>query len=573
MALNRIRALFLGSMATTALGCNALLGDAADAGPRDTNSSGGAAGVAGAGIGGAGVSGAGVGGAGVGGSGAGIGGSSAGVGGSSGAEAGGSGGMGPTGPTPKLFYTDLSQAPVGGGPDGGGALITIYGRDLGAAPGEVFFAGHALNVISWGGPAHRGLSSVVAQLPAGLSPELGELSLRSAGQRVGNPLSLTTSSGKIWYASPNGSGDGQSKQSPATLPALRGKVSGGDVVYVLGGTYDLGDADCFSSEACAWNLQQSWLASPATSSKPLQIVGFPGATARFESAGFGIVTEQSHVRFANLEVFSQEFAAFGLNADFDAVVACDLSAGTQASTVAVFFGSNDDGRVDGMEIIGNRISNFESGTRSYFPGSRTEAFNEYVSVVNVSNVEPAFGETVAIYGNHAVGGDIFLNVIGCNGNCDPQAVAKVDVYDNVAESVDFFLFQDRPEQSTPVLRLLHNTAITKCAIAADATMSAVDAEVSSNVFRSTAASTCAYEGTPLALGFSGGGNHWGDATAPTADGTALSGSLALDADLRPAAGSVVCDKTQPPALPWTADFAGVPRGNPTALGALECPAP
>ncbi|MEZ4371493.1 MAG: hypothetical protein R3B07_11740 [Polyangiaceae bacterium] len=551
-------------------GCNSLIGDGATS-SASAGGAGGSSGMSGsAGVGGssgmggsAGVSGSG-GNTASGGTGAASSGGAAGS-----AGAGGSGGAQPTGPIPRIFYTDITHAPVSGGPDVGGALVTIYGLDLGATQGRVTFEGSDLTVKSWGTAAYRGMRKVVAQIPAGTSAMAGQLEVISSGNQVSNQLQLVTTQRKILYVSPSGTGDG-SFGTPTSLSGLKALYSPGDLVYLRAGNYDQDIPNCSNGDNCAWSVD---LTSTSTSANPVQIVGFPGEEVIFHNAADALVVRQSFLRLANLKLHvGTGTALVMIDAKKVALVGSELWADMGYVTA---IGST--GGESGYEVTGNYIHNFYSGTLNFSPvSSRTVRFNQFEQIERVLEVDLTLNEQIDDYGNSATTIGIYAWLLGCGANdaCStPPGAPTVNAFNNTIGSARYFAFQYGANSTQPSVSLLHNTVTdAQCGVGSSDPAIAVDATLQGNVVSSTQV-TCTDDTalTTNVVAFDGLKNHWGSATAPDADPTGVTGALSLDADSRPSASSSVCGGIARGTAPLDVDALGVSRKDPTAFGAYECP--
>ncbi len=562
---------YLGTLALVALaisGCNLVIGDRVPGDERDGSAGGtagssanaGAAGVAGsAGTRAAGGSAGDAGNAGVGGS-AGTAGTGA---------VGGAGGAAPTWPVPKIFFTDISHAPVAGGPDGGGAFVTLYGLDLGTTVGRVEFAGAPLTIHTWGTSAYRGLQKIVAQIPAGTPTRAGKLRVVSAGDQQSNELDLTTTQGKIVYARPDGTGDGSTRDTPTNLAGLAGAVAPGCVVYLAGGTYDENLEACFNGERCAWRVE---LSAAATSNKPIQIVGYPGEDVVFSNPGYGLDIRQDHLRLANLKLHVGQYSAVAIEGARDVfVVANDLWADAKGGA-----GVEGGGVNPSFEVTGNYIHGFLMGTASdATDGSRLVRFNQFELVDAVLGVSLTHNDDIEDFGNAATN----VAHYGFLGACTeppcsaPSVGPKVQSFNNVVNGARYFVFQFLANSTSADVRFTHNTVgDVQCAVGATDAGVVVQAMLRGNILPPDRAASCTDKDNPVAdtVAFDGRTNHWGMTTVPGADPMGVTGVLGLDAESMPSSTSSVCagiERADPP----LDDHLGRARRDLTAFGAFECP--
>ncbi|MGE3674549.1 MAG: IPT/TIG domain-containing protein, partial [Polyangiaceae bacterium] len=477
------------------------------------------------------------------------------------ASSAGTGGA-PTEPAPRIFYTDITHAPVSGGPDGGGALVTIYGLDLGSTQGRVSFAGSDLTVKSWGGAAYRGMSKVVAQIPAGTPAVVGTLEVVSSGNQVSNQLPLVTTQRKILYVGPSGTGDG-SLATPTSLSGLKALYSPGDLVYLRAGSYNQNMEACANGENCAWSVE---LTSTATSNNPVQIVGFPGEEVTFQNPADVVVVKQNFVRLANLKLHAGGGSGLIIVASKQVALIGSELWSDQLYREAIASANGE----TSYEVTGNYVHHFGMGTSNASEvSSRTVRFNQFEDIVYVLVVSEARDEQIEDYGNSAAAVVNYVRLEGCDA-CDTSPT--VTVFDNVISSARYFAYQFNRSPTQSSVRLLHNTVLdAECGVGSSDLAIALDGTLQGNIITASHA-TCAGEDAMQAeVGFDGQKNHWGSATAPDADPTGVTGVLNLDADSRPSSSSSVCGGIARGAAPLDVDALGVSRKDPTAFGAYECP--
>ncbi|MCA9641362.1 MAG: IPT/TIG domain-containing protein [Polyangiaceae bacterium] len=539
-----------------ALGCNGIIGPeqgiTSAAGGASGASSGGDAGTVSAG--GSGAAGSNVGGSATGGSGA--------QGGDAGsAGAGGSGGATPTGPIPKIFYTDITHAPVSGGPAGGGALVTLYGSGFGSTQGSVEFNGQPLTPVSWGADAVRGLKKVVVQLPPGTPAGAGQLQLVTSGNQRSNEQPLVATNKRIWYATPNGSGDGESVTTPMSLSDMGSVYLPGDLVYLMDGDYDYATPNCFDTTSCSWLLK---LTDAPSASEPVQVMGYPGALARFSGEPFGIRVDQSYTRLGNISVRLPDVAGIGVMVHGRNVtlVGNDVSAvgHTQGANSGVAMGEN----ASDLDVVGNYFHGLFGGTEVFNGGARVERYNEFRALARVVSVDPS--APLAHYANHAV--DVYQYAIVASGGGAP---AKVELFDNVCEMARYAIYQTASAATGEVL-IRNNTIDGECLVGSDTDGVSIPVRLEANAFILSAGHACTDEpGATATLTFGAAGNHWGTMGAPTEDASPRLGDAQLDSDLTPGAASALCGAVPKPAAPDDFDYLGEQRRDPTAIGAFECP--
>lgn len=485
----------------------------------------------------------------------------AGAGGAGGGGAAGSAGAPPTGPTPRIFYTDITHAPVSGGPNGGGALVTLYGADFGGAAGRVLLDGAPLEVVSWGGTAARGLTKVVVQLPAGTSVGAAQLQLVTSGNQLSNSRELVTTNKAIWYAAPSATGDGKAIATPMSLSDVGDVYAPGDLVYLLDGDYDYAAANCFNDQPCAWVLR---LTNVPTASEPVQVMGYPGANPRFVPEAFGVLIDQNYARLGNVEVRLPNGAGVAVIARGRNVtlVGCDLSAAGKDQGANSGLAMTD--QSSEVELVGNSFQGLFSGSDVFSGGSRIERYNEYRAVTRVVSIDPS--APLRHYGNHAI--DTYQYAVVAAGGGSP---AQIELFDNVVQLARYFVYQTASTASGDVW-LRNNTVDSQCLAGADEDGLTLPIRLEANALMLTTQHVCSDEPPGTAsLTFTAEGNHWGTLGAPSEDASPLVGDLALNADLMPGITSALCASTPKPAAPYDLDYLRNPRRSPSAAGAFECP--
>jgi hypothetical protein len=206
---------------------------------------------------------------------------------------------------PVILFTDLASGPATGNSDSSqpgqlagqdGAIVTVWGKYLGTAPGTITVGGIAARIYSWGnatGPAdlytrHK-MQMVVFQIPHGLSSGATTIQATVSGV-ASNTLPFTVRSGGIYYVATtgnDGSGNGSWSIPWQTVSTSVLKLNPGDTLYVGNGVQQIANdagGGC-SAPGCAMTLEYGESSSQfATAAMPKAVIAYPGATAQIGSA-------------------------------------------------------------------------------------------------------------------------------------------------------------------------------------------------------------------------------------------------------------------------------------------------
>ena len=165
---------------------------------------------------------------------------------------------------PTLFYSDIQGGPATGGSNGKGAIVSVYGNNLGSARGE--------STVTVGGvPAENYLlwtnTRVAFQIGAGARS--GDILVHGAGSMVSNPLPFAVRKGNIHFVSAGKvSGNGSYTKPWNSLSKAAYVMAPGDITYVLKGVQQSGADDYNASLA---------IASSGRAGLPKALVAYPGA--------------------------------------------------------------------------------------------------------------------------------------------------------------------------------------------------------------------------------------------------------------------------------------------------------
>ena len=219
----------------------------------------------------------------------------------------------PSGPAPRLFFTDLESGPNTGGQDDLGAFITIYGEGFGAQRGTstVTVGGHEVGrYVIWGQDnAARQMDMIVVQLGPGATS--GDLVLNVNG-RASNPLPFRVRSGRILFVAPEApnaddTNPGTFAEPFRSLYRPREVMQAGDIVYIQGGRWSGLDP-----AGPGWDtillLAPDIGAATGTPEAPIAYIGYPGASPVLGAPGarrgvllFTSGIQQSYYVLANLK--------------------------------------------------------------------------------------------------------------------------------------------------------------------------------------------------------------------------------------------------------------------------------
>jgi hypothetical protein len=193
---------------------------------------------------------------------------------------------------PALLFSDLVSGPNSGNSDDSqpgqvagldGAIVTLWGRNLGATAGTVKVAGIAARIYSWGqatAPAdlstRHGLQMVVFQVPSSAPLGTVDIELSVAGVNS-NPLPFVIRPGAMRYVRVGGNdgGDGTYQRPWAKVSVAALRLLPGDILYLGDGVVQSAQ----EGDRSTMDLDRD-AAAFGTRLLPKAIVGYPGATAR-----------------------------------------------------------------------------------------------------------------------------------------------------------------------------------------------------------------------------------------------------------------------------------------------------
>jgi len=197
---------------------------------------------------------------------------------------------------PVLYFSDITSGPKTGNSDGSGgrvpgqngAIVTVWGVDLGSARGssKAYCNGsEAASYYFWGNASAPADLSTFHKMQM-VSFQVSRLAKDGNGQiyvvvngRKSNSLNFTVRSGRIYFVKTNGndnSGNGSWSKPWRTIPTAAQALAPGDIAYIGNGVDQTTETD---SGACV-NL-----GSDGKKGKPKALVVYPGATSRVGNSG------------------------------------------------------------------------------------------------------------------------------------------------------------------------------------------------------------------------------------------------------------------------------------------------
>lgn len=251
---------------------------------------------------------------------------------------GGTSGAGGTGPGPiagsVLFFSDLTSGPNGGGQDGKGAFVTVFGNGFGDAQGVstvTIGGGGADNYPIW--------TNTKISFQLGSRAASGNIVVHAGAKGDSNGLPFTVRAGNIYFVTAGGSdSNAGSFTAPwKTIPMAKNSLAAGDIAYLgtsAGDSLSQTTEDPTSAYGCALGMSANDGANSGTASAPKALVAYPGAQVTIGAeSGLerGILTPD-------------------IGATFDYWVISQLS--IRGETEAIDF----EGGATGWRVIGNDIS-------------------------------------------------------------------------------------------------------------------------------------------------------------------------------------------------------------------------
>jgi len=332
---------------------------------------------------------------------------------------------------PTLNFSDIISAPKTGGIDGKGAIVTIWGNNLGSEQGvsTVTCCGiGAANVVSWGNATapsdlytYHKMQKVSFTIDPVATDGLGEITV-TVGGVVSNALPFTVRSGNIYFVKTTGNdstGDGSWGTPWATIIKAKDTIAAGDIAYICDGIKQDAE-DAYNS--CV-NLD-----THGTADNPKAFIAYPGATVTVGTtsvtSGFGTwVTGGAGGYSASFWVISQfyvtpETSAVGISTG-TRVVGNNITVPTgTGGAAALEFGKSS------TTVLGNELYNCGTANASKLYHSVYVNNHTYATI---SNIEIGWNIIRNSTGNRGI--QVYSDGTGSAG------ISGVTIHDNVIHDI------------------------------------------------------------------------------------------------------------------------------------------
>lgn len=331
---------------------------------------------------------------------------------------------------PRITFSDLQSGPNSGGLNNKGAIVSVYGVGFGASRGasSLTIGGAAAdNYLQW--------SDTRISFQLGAAAVSGNIIVNVAASGASNGVPFTVRPGRIFFVSPAGN-DANAGTSAApwhSVVKAKNTVVAGDIVYLMDGVNESG------LESSSASLV---LAKSGSSTLPIALVAYPGATATIGSATgqqYGIrttsasndwvlagltlrgsfsaisVSSSSNWRVVANDISCPNGSGSGACADFSAVTNMSLYrnrvhdvGSTTATSLKLYQGVLFDAGSNGIDFGWNEIANVRSCRALQFSSDTGKLYNITVDNnlihdsrcdgINFATVDPALG-SVRAYNN------------------------------------------------------------------------------------------------------------------------------------------------------------------------------
>lgn len=276
---------------------------------------------------------------------------------------------------PRLCFTDLASGPNTGNTDTSkgqtpgqhGAIVTVWGQNLGATQGasKVFLGGVEQTTIYYWGPAiapwspanlnngyHR-LQCIIFQVLNTTPTGAQDLSVLVGGlQSIA--LVFTVRAGRIFFVSPTGNDGAAGTYQAPFLTMIRGKNVGnqpGDTIYTLDGVNQVVDTEVVS---VAIRLNAF-----GTQAAPIALVAFPGATCQIGTTflnaidyfGGELVGSATYRTVAKFTLYGDQSVNVGSTSG-ERIVGCWISCPNGNTRAGALNGRGND-----LNYLGNEFTN------------------------------------------------------------------------------------------------------------------------------------------------------------------------------------------------------------------------
>jgi hypothetical protein len=331
---------------------------------------------------------------------------------------------------PRIIFSDLQSGPNSGGPNNKGAIVTLYGFGFGASRGTS-------SLTVGGAPADNYLqwSDTRVSFQLGNAAVSGNIIVNVPGAGASNGVPFTVRTGRIFFVSPTGS-DASAGSFTApwhTVVHAKNMAAAGDIVYLMNGV----NATALDSSSSTLVLAKS-----GTSTLPIALVGYPGATATIGSATgqqYGIrttaasnywviagltlrgsfsalnISNSSNWRVVGNDISCPNGSGDGACVDFSAATNVSLYrnrvhdvGSTTATSLKLYQGVMFDAGSNGIDFGWNEIANVRSCRALQFSSDTGKLYNLTVDNnlihdsrcdgINFATVDPALG-SVRAYNN------------------------------------------------------------------------------------------------------------------------------------------------------------------------------
>ncbi len=369
---------------------------------------------------------------------------------------------------PVVLFSDLTVAPNSGWSSENpsrGAVVTIWGRNLGAARGESHVTVNGTDLITDGdyaepwGEAGRPipfLQRVSFWLNDGISAGPGEISV-TVGEETSNAIPFTVGGGLIYFVDGNAAGEGTGTHGdPWSDPgSFVDTMAPGDIGYFRAFVYD---------QKYNGGKQNIWLRDSdtrGTRDAPIAFVGYPGEVPVFDSRTNGSADFHSSFAFGGafitLSKVSVDAHATGVKVGDDSrIVGNDIRGGAVfGSGTGIVVAEGDATVVYGNAIHGGRTDNrLDHGI--YISGCAPRAGNELAWNYVYDN---SFDRGPMIVVNHEENrcpSDVFVRSHYIHNN-----VVDCSAYPSRAIGI-FDLSWDGGGETEPEPTYVYNNIITRC---------------------------------------------------------------------------------------------------------------
>ncbi len=177
---------------------------------------------------------------------------------------------------PALFFSDLVSGPGTGGKDNKGVIVTIKGKNFGAAQGAGFVSvggGKAAGYLVW--------NDTTISFQPGAEAKTGQITVTTA-DGTSNSIPFTVRPGGIYFVddtSPGADGSGTFEDPWRTPASYYKAMRPGDTCYFREGTY----SGQYGDSRANFNFGVS--APSGEQNNEIAFVGYPGETARLQGNG------------------------------------------------------------------------------------------------------------------------------------------------------------------------------------------------------------------------------------------------------------------------------------------------